>query len=244
MPLNLPNDRSRESRVTVEKELLSSTSDEVCELWNGREIVRVDAKKPAGLPDLIVADFHTDGLSTLRLLNVRDAIKSDLIIGHHHHDPEELESINKTASSLSLNVQGTVIPKWEMWFWTIGGFVAYLFTLAFPGLATFYWKWTRKGGATVPVYAYWCFLSGSLALMIGLLACACVVKAATHQVTFWPQTRYGTQAPVIQQVIRLQLKCQVGSQDFPACVILNKSDNLVIRTSRLSRTFQSKSRYK
>ncbi|KAK3297793.1 uncharacterized protein B0H64DRAFT_416721 [Chaetomium fimeti] len=33
--------RARESRAVVEAELMSSTSREVCELWNGREIVRV-----------------------------------------------------------------------------------------------------------------------------------------------------------------------------------------------------------
>jgi hypothetical protein len=38
--------RSRESRATAELELLTSTSDDVCELWNGHEIVR-----HVGVPD-------------------------------------------------------------------------------------------------------------------------------------------------------------------------------------------------
>jgi hypothetical protein len=33
--------RARESRAVVEAELMSSTSNEVCELWKGQEIVRV-----------------------------------------------------------------------------------------------------------------------------------------------------------------------------------------------------------
>ena len=32
--------RARENRATAELELMSSTSDEVCELWNGKGIVR------------------------------------------------------------------------------------------------------------------------------------------------------------------------------------------------------------
>ena len=32
--------RARENRATVEVELMSSTSHEVCELWNGHGIVR------------------------------------------------------------------------------------------------------------------------------------------------------------------------------------------------------------
>ncbi|EAQ84867.1 hypothetical protein CHGG_08881 [Chaetomium globosum CBS 148.51] len=38
--------RARESRAVVEAELMSSTSQEVCELWNGREIVRVMGAGP------------------------------------------------------------------------------------------------------------------------------------------------------------------------------------------------------
>ncbi|KLU91868.1 hypothetical protein MAPG_10817 [Magnaporthiopsis poae ATCC 64411] len=38
--------RARESRAVVESELMSSTSHEVCELWNGQEIVRVMGKGP------------------------------------------------------------------------------------------------------------------------------------------------------------------------------------------------------
>lgn len=38
--------RSRENRAVVEAELMSSTSEEVCELWNGRDIVRVMGAGP------------------------------------------------------------------------------------------------------------------------------------------------------------------------------------------------------
>ncbi|KAK3363272.1 hypothetical protein B0T25DRAFT_513321 [Lasiosphaeria hispida] len=38
--------RARESRAVAESELMSSTSNEVCELWNGQEIVRVMGEGP------------------------------------------------------------------------------------------------------------------------------------------------------------------------------------------------------
>ncbi|KAK0725183.1 hypothetical protein B0H67DRAFT_507868 [Lasiosphaeris hirsuta] len=38
--------RARESRAIPESELMSSTSNEVCELWNGQEIVRVMGSGP------------------------------------------------------------------------------------------------------------------------------------------------------------------------------------------------------
>lgn len=38
--------RARESRAAAESELMSSTSHEVCELWNGGEVVRVMGAGP------------------------------------------------------------------------------------------------------------------------------------------------------------------------------------------------------
>ena len=38
--------RARESRAIPEAELMSSTSREVCELWNGHEIVRIMGEGP------------------------------------------------------------------------------------------------------------------------------------------------------------------------------------------------------
>lgn len=46
--------RARESRAISEAELMSSTSHEVCELWNGHEIVRVMGKGP--IREFIVLD--------------------------------------------------------------------------------------------------------------------------------------------------------------------------------------------
>ncbi|KAK4100393.1 hypothetical protein N658DRAFT_507906 [Parathielavia hyrcaniae] len=40
--------RARESRAVVEAELMSSTSNEICELWNGQQIVRVMGKGQFG----------------------------------------------------------------------------------------------------------------------------------------------------------------------------------------------------
>jgi len=38
--------RARENRAVPEVELMSSTSNEVCELWNGQEVVRVMGTAP------------------------------------------------------------------------------------------------------------------------------------------------------------------------------------------------------
>jgi hypothetical protein len=38
--------RARENRAVAEAELMSSTSDEVCELWNGQQVVRIMGSAP------------------------------------------------------------------------------------------------------------------------------------------------------------------------------------------------------
>ena len=51
--------RARESRAVVESELMSSTSNEVCELWNGQDVVRVMGKGP--IREFIILTPEKDG---------------------------------------------------------------------------------------------------------------------------------------------------------------------------------------
>jgi len=61
--------RARENRATVELELMSSTSHEVCELWNGQGLVRT-----MGRPEVqqiiyfeeLKNDLETFGLHTMK----------------------------------------------------------------------------------------------------------------------------------------------------------------------------------
>lgn len=252
-PACSPRDRARESRADAEKEFLPSTSDEVCELWNGRDVVRV-VEKPKGLVDLVVADLDittptTAGRArpTKRIFNISQAFEEDLepkLFEDTLRSPSDIDIIANTASNLSLNVEGAVIKKQELWFWALAGLIVHLFTLAFPAIATYHFKWTRKGGAKVPVYAYECFLSGSIALMFGLLGCSSyVIHASTTETTFRPKIANG-KTP-IEQVLRLQFKSQGDSEDSRSYAILNRPkqsscpENMTIQTSRLSNAFLS-----
>jgi hypothetical protein len=38
--------RARESKAGIAKDLMSSTSNEVCELWDGDKVVRLEATNP------------------------------------------------------------------------------------------------------------------------------------------------------------------------------------------------------
>lgn len=63
--------RARESRATAEQELLSSTSDKVCELYDGNEVVRI-----FGQPDMKEFIFRPRlGNRKSHVYGVNDAIR-------------------------------------------------------------------------------------------------------------------------------------------------------------------------
>jgi len=68
--------RARENRATVEMELMSSTSHEVCELWNGQGIVRTMGRP--GIQQIIYLEHHTDE-KTFGLYTVESAMKAGLL---------------------------------------------------------------------------------------------------------------------------------------------------------------------
>lgn len=73
--------RARENRATVEVELMSSTSHEVCELWNGQQVVRITGAPPIReLIYLIPTTGSEDTLATVRsgdIYTLRGAPKTD-----------------------------------------------------------------------------------------------------------------------------------------------------------------------
>lgn len=73
--------RARENLAAAEVDLMSSTSDEVCEVWNGREIVRVMGVTPVTeficlLPrDKDLRDAEGALRSGVKVLDIETAIK-------------------------------------------------------------------------------------------------------------------------------------------------------------------------
>lgn len=88
--------RARENRAIVEMELMSSTSHEVCELWNGQGIVRTMGKPQ--VQQIIYLQDHnlgedSKGESTFGLYTVGGALKDKLL----KIDRKYIEQINCAA---------------------------------------------------------------------------------------------------------------------------------------------------
>ena len=82
----------------------------------------------------------------------------------------------------------------------------------------------------MPRYAYGCFAADTVAVIVGLLGCSHVVEGSITEYTFKFTVEVGKK---IQQIVRLQMACTVSSQQFKFFAILNYSDDMVVRRSRL-----------
>jgi hypothetical protein len=73
--------RARENRATVEVELMSSTSHEVCELWNGQGVVRTMGKPEVQQIIYLKALDDTSGENqTFGLYTVESAVEDHYLI--------------------------------------------------------------------------------------------------------------------------------------------------------------------
>ncbi|KAF5712779.1 ankyrin repeat [Fusarium mundagurra] len=72
--------RSRENLSSAEMELMSSTSQETCELWNGRDVVRCQGKAPV-TEFICLAPVNSGGtIKRIRFMKLSEAIEQKLVI--------------------------------------------------------------------------------------------------------------------------------------------------------------------
>jgi hypothetical protein len=230
------NTSARESRATAEQEILSSTSDDICELWNGREIIRVIGKP---MTKEFIHYYSGDGAGEVGDLG--DAYRHDWvdsgpdsargrIPGSTIDRYRELTKLAVQAPNIALNVHGIMSSRQEIRTFAAIGIFLQLAALIIPGLSTYHWHWTKDGTEIVASYAYPCFLAGALAITIGVTLCSHVIDATTIEQTFSAKTVSKDQT---FDVFRVQYPCTVGDQSFPGCVILDPPGKICLRTSRL-----------
>jgi hypothetical protein len=223
--------RARESQSTAEQELLSSTSPDVCELWSGKEVVRLIGS-PAGMKNLIIAKVN----GKTEVFDLASAFDKRLLHSPHldEDDPNSMrivDELSNAAPNLALNVKNATAPLWELWFWAAVGVVLQTAALIFPGMLTYFWQ-LEKGGQPIAPYGYPCFLIGTVFVVIRIAACGHVIEGITTEHNFSVYEDPGKQH--IQKVVRLQRACTVSDQHFSSYAIFNSTGNLEIRTSRLN----------
>ncbi|KAF1998489.1 hypothetical protein P154DRAFT_247937 [Amniculicola lignicola CBS 123094] len=233
--------RARESPATVEQELLSSTSDNVCELWNGREVVRQigrcnskefiiyhDKEKGLQVGDLeesVERGWLVEVSKTWAFFHKYSSTRRKL--SSEHMFPHNYKQHLIGAPNIALNIHGASPRRMELWAWVTMGVVLQTSACVLPGLGTYYWGWAKETN-TIPNYAYPLFLCGSFSTILGVILCSHVVEAATIEKTF---AAINLPTGEVKTLGCMQFDCNVGDQDFRPYLLWNPS--FEIRTSRL-----------
>ncbi|KAF8462779.1 hypothetical protein BDZ91DRAFT_662012, partial [Kalaharituber pfeilii] len=173
--------RARESRGLAEVELMSSTSHDVCELWNGRQIVRVLGSAPVRqllfFPDK--RDDEDFGLYTLEeaaqqgLLDTEDGRSVDFTSAVPH--------VNMCAPNISLNFSDPV-DKWHLRAAAVFAVLLQLGVLAFQAVTRYYVPaGLMKSGTLVGSSAFILAATGTATLGFGMMLCSYVVEQSTEE---------------------------------------------------------------
>ncbi|KAH6956200.1 hypothetical protein DER45DRAFT_566303 [Fusarium avenaceum] len=85
--------RSRENLSAAEMELMSSTSNETCELWNGSDVVRCQGVAPVTEFICLVPKGTGKGIKRIRFMDLRDAIDEGLVNKQDPNTPGALERL-------------------------------------------------------------------------------------------------------------------------------------------------------
>jgi hypothetical protein len=212
--------RARESRANAEKEILSSTSEDVCELWNGREIVR-ELGNPEGMKDIILLEKETDFLISssrsstsssfvgTRIFDINGAIAECILREPKLLTQAEISDISNGAPNIALNVRNSTVSKRELLAWAVFGTMLQLSALAFPAVSTYYMGF-KKGGSNIAAYGYPCFATGTIAIIVGVILCGRVIEGSTTEHDFEVH------------------------QHFSSYAMFNSPDDVMLRTSRLN----------
>ncbi|KAG0644016.1 hypothetical protein HOY80DRAFT_858335, partial [Tuber brumale] len=273
--------RARESGAVAEMELMSSTSHEVCELWNGQAIVRVmgspdiaeilcfeddegncelftfkkavdegaleNANEPGeggstqveqnppmtaisgGAPDTKKSVFtrvFSPASSKGSLANLDLAsMDAENAVGHQQRKNSQNTSRLTTfdsAPNISLNFCETKGQR-ELWLFAILGFTLQFGSLVFIGVARYHRKLNWKEDENSE-YAYPLMASGTLLLVMGMMACSHVVQASSVETTWVAKKKF--------KILWLQKSATVNDQLFGSYALFADEERNKLTTSR------------
>jgi hypothetical protein len=229
--------RSQEGDGQVEAELCTSTSRDVCELFNRGGITRV-----LGRPSILelvhvprCTDTDTAGLFLSRTYFEKcqdnpdweeiDCFRSRLLT---------LASSFAPHPNLSLNVGIVQRPRWVFLAVVATGFILQAGVLALAGTGVWILDWhLNRGGSASRNYAPAMFIAGTLLMSAGMWGCAALIGQSTLELRFRRKSADPSHRP---RLIWLQPGPQViGDQSFDpfACLENTKDDPLQVWTSSM-----------
>ncbi|KAF0322511.1 ankyrin repeat protein [Colletotrichum asianum] len=219
--------RARENLAVAEAELMSSTSQEVCELWNGQEIVRC-----MGSPSVVefICLLPVDTQAGNKTFNIEVDDRKD---SESNPAPQTIiikRNSSRDAPNISLNTHRET-GRGELRAVAFFGTILQLGVLLYSGFATYYPTLKfQKDGSSIASYAYPCAATGTLVLVVGMMICAHVVESSTEEERFHPREQN-----MRVRMVWLQQNKTVSDQVFGSFAIYAKNDQPFITTSRRPR---------
>lgn len=220
--------RSQEGDGIIEAELCTSTSRDVCELFNKGGITRV-LGRPCIL-ELIHIPGEQDELHLFRhyLESHQPTSNSEWI--NTHMSASKAGCLFAPKPNLSLNVGIRKRSKWVFRFISALGFLLQAGVLALAGVGVWVLEWNlSQSGSPSTNYAPIMFITGTVVMCGGMWSCAALIGQTTKEVRYC--RKKGTPR---SRLIWLQPGPQViGDQSFDASAYLEntESDPLSIWTS-------------
>ena len=254
--------RARESRTSAEVEVLSSTSNEVCELWSGNEVVRLAGQPPikevircldvARLPfgafeclrvqewmDLATAhdlgkyDVGPPGQLVTRGSPTLAQSEGDAVVPVPTEHPPWKTDFDQCAPNLTLNIGRAVISKKERWIWSVVATFLQLGVWTVWAITACFLKIGRAHQAP-PAYGFPCAISGSIVLFVSVFICGHITEDLTDELDGEPTANKEN-----YRVMRIQRSSTTGSQRFGAYLIHNNDGDTTISMSRRSNVKRS-----
>jgi hypothetical protein len=185
--------RARESPTEAEIELLSSTSESVCEMWNGEGIIRT-----AGNPDRPTVEFifkpWKDVDHPARIISLKRATEQENLYAadegrakpkqRHYASLDNIDDKDEfTNPNLTLNLPYASISPLEIWSYAVLGIAIQLGILVGSGFITYHWKLDNGHS---PAYGYPCFTVGTCVLSVALFVCSHIIEGLTTETTYGP----------------------------------------------------------
>ncbi|KAL4899026.1 hypothetical protein BDW74DRAFT_184134 [Aspergillus multicolor] len=240
--------RARETRATAEMELLSCTSDAVCELWSGTEIVRergVAQTKEFVYRKIDSNDRPADGEAHNIIFDLKTACERGIMVGSHPRlDASTTRTVSREAlhalmvrnavrimqqaPNLTLNVSNATASPAITWAFAIFGVIVQTCVLVIAAFLTYHWRVPAQG-STIVKYGFPIFASGTVVLSAGIFLCSYVIEAHTEEIEFNLTEKVGD-----TRIIRVQRACTVGDQRYGSYAIMNEEGSRTLRTSRIN----------
>jgi ankyrin repeat protein len=207
---------------------MSSTSQDVCELWSGEGVVRVMGR-PVLLQMVCVEDSSGSHIYTLKEAIEKGYYMNTNRSNDFHPEPKE-SGFGENPPNLSLNVNMIPLSRWMLVLMITAGLVLQGGVLAFAATSQYVLQLSNEDDGSINVYGFPIFTAGTVILALSMYLCAHIIESSTDEETWVPKT-----PAAIKTVIWLQQGGQtVGDQRFE-CFARCITDSRGIITSRKSK---------